>query len=260
MKTFLFVFLSVAVSVSVSVPTAVSAREIFVIAGQSNSANHGNAKLVPTDRRVFSFDYSNGSWRPAYDPQPTATGNGGSPWPAFGSRLARRLGTGVGIVSIGVGGSAAAEWLPDGGHFWRFQAALKALGPNAHVRAILWHQGEADVYGRTTTAEYVKTMAALIDAVNAEAGYRIPWLVAQATYVNFEKMGEHERARMAEIQLAQQLLWSSGKALRGANTDDLIGPEWRWDGIHFNKRGLTLHGQRWADAVATQLYPGRRGD
>ncbi len=86
--------------------------EVFVVAGQSNSANHGEEKQKPNDERVVSFDGK--SWRPADDPQPGATGSGGSFLPPFGDAIAKRFDVPVGLVACGVGGTSVREWLPRG--------------------------------------------------------------------------------------------------------------------------------------------------
>jgi len=230
-------------------------REIFLIAGQSNSANEGEVRLTPSDPRVFSLDPVTGFWRFAIDPQPAATGVGGSPWPEFGSILARELSTTVGLVSVGVSGSGAAEWLPEAArHYGRLRSAVRML-PHGAIRAVLWHQGEQDVQLSTSAEEYRQALVTIIEQLNADAGYPIPWFVAEATYVNFTVVTEYERARMAEIHQGQEILWKSGKALRGPTTDDLIGPTWRWDGIHLTKAGLRIHGRRWAAVVKTICRP-----
>ena len=54
----------------------VGVGEVFVIAGQSNSANHGAEKQQVTSGRVAAF--SRKEWSLAHDPQPGASGNGGS--------------------------------------------------------------------------------------------------------------------------------------------------------------------------------------
>jgi hypothetical protein len=50
--------------------------ELFVVAGQSNSANHGQEKQNTQTQRVASFDGQR--WQLANDPQPGASGRGGS--------------------------------------------------------------------------------------------------------------------------------------------------------------------------------------
>ena len=54
----------------------VGVGEVFVIAGQSNSANHAEEKLSPKSDKVVAFDGK--SWKSANDPQPGASGGGGS--------------------------------------------------------------------------------------------------------------------------------------------------------------------------------------
>ncbi len=71
--------------------------EIFLIAGQSNSANHGEEKLMPKTDRVVAFDGT--KWQVANDPQPGASGKGGSFIPAFGDALVDKLNVPVGIVA-----------------------------------------------------------------------------------------------------------------------------------------------------------------
>jgi hypothetical protein len=78
----------------------VGVGEVFVVAGQSNSANHGEEKLVPTDDRVVTLA-PDGVWRVAADPQPGASGDGGSFLPALGDRLEAEFDVPIGLVACG---------------------------------------------------------------------------------------------------------------------------------------------------------------
>jgi hypothetical protein len=82
--------------------------EVFLVAGQSNSANYGSEKQKPKSGMVTSFDGK--TWRVADDPQPGAGGTGGSFIPAFGDAMADRFHVPIGIVSIGVGSTSVREW------------------------------------------------------------------------------------------------------------------------------------------------------
>ena len=62
--------------------------EVFVIAGQSNSANHGEEKQTTRTRKVVAFDGK--AWRIGDDPQPGASGGGGSFVPAFADAIAEK--------------------------------------------------------------------------------------------------------------------------------------------------------------------------
>src|SRR5262249_31043377 len=143
------------------------------IAGQSNSANHGAEKQWTTTGLVACFDGKR--WRPADDPQPGASGEGGSFIPPFGDAIARRFHVPVGVVACGVGATSVREWLPQGARFpnpptltahvqqlpggeWEskgaifasFSARMKQLGPHG-FRAVLWHQGESDAHQADAT-------------------------------------------------------------------------------------------------------------
>jgi hypothetical protein len=79
----------------------VGVGEVFVVAGQSNSANHGEQQLQPASGKVVSFDGVR--WQAANDPQPGASGGGGSFLPPLGDGLAERFGIPIGFVACGIG-------------------------------------------------------------------------------------------------------------------------------------------------------------
>jgi hypothetical protein len=87
----------------------VGVGEVFVIAGQSNSANHGEEKLSPQSGRVASFDGT--KWQLAHDPQPGASGNGGSFVPPFADAVVAKEDVPVGIIACGIGATSVREWL-----------------------------------------------------------------------------------------------------------------------------------------------------
>lgn len=227
----------------------VGVGEVFVTAGQSNSANHGNPPLAPADPRVSAWGPA--GWRPAADPQPIATGSGGTPWPALGDRLAARWDLPIGFVSVGWGGTSVAEWQPGGTLYPRLQAALDDLGPHG-ARAVLWHQGETDAANGTTTADYARLLTRLIASSRQDAGYDVPWGIARVSF-----LPGGTAAQMDPIVAAQVAVVAADPlAFLGPTTDDLVGTDWRWDGIHFNEAGLREHARRWAEAlVLAELLP-----
>jgi len=69
---------------------------------------------------------------------------------------------------------------------------------------------------RCLVALYKKFVEQLIRDSRREAGWEVPWFVAQASYHGPEDTGS------ADIRAAQRSLWSSGIALEGPDTDALM--------------------------------------
>ena len=250
--------------------------EVFIIAGQSNAANHGSERQTPKTGKVSSFNGA--QWTLANDPQPGASGDGGSFLPAFGDALNERLHVPIGIVNIAQGSTSVREWLPKGERMqqepstganvtkvgpgeWEctgvifnlFAQRFAALGLHG-FRAVLWHQGESDAGQaragypaevQITGEQYFEFMRTLIRASQKQAGWRVPWITAQTTY-----HGE-EDASDAEFRAAMKKLWDQKLSWQGPDTDTLRA-EYR-DGVHFNAKGLQKHGLMWADKVSAWL-------
>ena len=251
--------------------------EVFVIAGQSNSTNYGEEPQTVRHGMTSAFDGER--WRIADDPQPGVQDNSkrGSFIPAFGDALSEKLGVPIGIACVGHGSTSVRQWLPEGDVFdsqptmtrfvseaaggkWKSDgklfegliARMKALGPQ-QFRAVLWHQGESDAHQAAghgiSGAEYRKMLTRIIEESRRRAGWRVPWMVAQASYHSAADPGD------PEIRSAQAEICKSGLALQGPDTDQL-GPEYREKngaGVHFNAKGLAAHGQLWAEKVAAYV-------
>jgi Carbohydrate esterase, sialic acid-specific acetylesterase len=254
----------------------VGVGEVFVIAGQSNSANHGEEKQTTKTRRVASFDGV--AWRIADDPQPGASGRGGSFIPAFADTVVAQQDVPVGIIACGIGATSVREWLPKGATFpnpptllsrveqlpdgqWAsngaaydaFIARMKSAGLEG-FRAVLWHQGESDANqkdaSRTLSGKlYRESLEKIIRDSRREIGFEAPWFVAQASYHGPDDEGSDG------IRAAQASLWKDGIALEGPDSDALKGHLRERDGkgVHFSGIGLQEHGRRWAARVLPWL-------
>lgn len=250
----------------------VGVGEVFVVAGQSNSANHGEEKQTPQTGLVASFDGT--TWRLAEDPQPGASGGGGSFLPPLGDELARKLGVPIGFVACGIGATSVREWLPKGATFpnpptiesrvekrpdglWMskgdayqtFLARMKPLGPRG-FRAVLWHQGESDANQKDPTRTlrgdlYRQYLETILRESRREIGWEVPWFVAQASYHVPGDEGSDD------IRAAQASLARDGIALEGPDSDALKGElrERGGQGVHFSGKGLREHGAKWAEKV-----------
>ena len=255
--------------------------EVFVVAGQSNSANHGEGRNRPRSDRVVTCEGR--TWRLAEDPQPGASGGGGSFMPALGDMLVEALDVPVGFVACGIGATSVREWLPKGERFpnpptlegnvrrlpdgsWEsngqpfaaFVARIKPLGPQG-FRAVLWHQGESDANQADPTRTlagplYRASLETVIRESRREIGWDAPWFVAQASY---HVPGDEASP---DIRGAQASICRVGIALAGPDSDALKGDlrEAGGKGVHFSVKGLREHAARWAEKILPWLRDGGR--
>jgi hypothetical protein len=275
---------AVAVAAGRAGPVATVGRvgvgEVFVVAGQSNACNFGRLDpLAPApDDRVSAFGddrwavadpawpYQRGGgtgrdWAPAASPLPFTYGVGGHPWVVMANRLVEALDVPVGLCPVAYPGSAIASWQPGGPPvpglpgsrpFPHLVAALGALRDRGGLRAVLWHQGEND--RPTPPDEYAAMLTNLIARSREAVGMEVPWVIARVAY----GMGSRPIPAGSDpcdpgdgpptIRLAQcEVAATVPGCFPGPTTDDL-GPSYRV-GLHFNARGLQVHGDRWADVL-----------
>jgi len=129
--------------------------DVWVIAGQSNSAGYGKAPVVDSPELGVHMFHARGAWQLAAHPLSDSTGsryaanrehaNGShSPYLAFARFLRRRLGYPIGLIPAALGGSPISAWAPslDGTLFRNAQAYVRDAG--GACRGVLWYQGESD--------------------------------------------------------------------------------------------------------------------
>ena len=221
----------------------VGVGEVLITAGQSNSANFGNPKQQAKDDRVVYFNGKN--FVPAKDPIPGGCGGGGSPWPLLGDRIVASQQVPVCFRSASLNWTEVAAWLPPNTPLYKnLSACAQAFGKDG-VRAVLWHQGESDTLVKTSAETYAERIKLIVDALNKDTGYALPWLVAEASFHPGSQAPEQ-----AQVAKGQQLLWAKGICQQGPITDDLLGAEFRHDGVHFNQKGLEKHADRWFEALS----------
>ncbi len=235
----------------------VGVGEVFITAGQSNSANSGEVAQTPDDPRVSAFSTATDTWQFAADPQPVATGTKGSPWPELGDLLAEALDVPVAFCSVGWGGTAVSRWDPDNNDLYPRIAEAIADLEETGFRAILWHQGEADSNGAagsgTSAGDYAAALKDAIDRSQEDADWEVPWGVAIVSYKNTTTTSD------PDVTDGQWLVINGDSAVfLGANTDTLIGSPWRdndGEGIHFSEAGLNEHARLWFVQISTELIP-----
>jgi hypothetical protein len=210
--------------------------EVFLIAGQSYAAgaNEEHQKVADPQGRVVLYDWAKNEWRVAHDPFPNM-GDGGTIWPPFGNSLLPLAQVPIGLINVAVGATASSQWLPGGDYYARLSKAAKTAG---RFRAVLWQQGESDVIAKTSTAVYVANLTAMHAALDKDAGFSPPWLLAKSTLhpTVYNRPAEEQAIRDAIDQLLRQPGF-----LPGPDTD-ILGAENR--GPRGTRRHFTALGQQ----------------
>lgn len=130
--------------------------DIWVIAGQSNSAGYGKSPIDdPPELGVHCF-FADGRWKLACHPLGDSTNTkyplnqewanpSHSPYLHFAKLLRRRLNYPLGLIPAALGGSAIARWLKSshGDLFDNMGAYCRDAGAT-RVRGVLWYQGESE--------------------------------------------------------------------------------------------------------------------
>ena len=222
----------------------VGVGDLYLTAGQSNSANHGEPG-TNTDDRVSAKNYADGAWSLAADPMPGASGTGGSVWTRLGTLLTSASNVPVGFICVGVGGTPVGYWVPPSTEgYLRLKAAAQAFPANG-FRAVLWHQGESDSYYSTTPADYQARLTSAIAQLRTDAGWAMPWYVSEASDLSSTTLTQEEPVMAGQ----RRVIHADPLVFAGPATDDFHLEGKLYDGVHFNNAGMADHAQQWAQLL-----------
>jgi sialate O-acetylesterase len=218
---------------------------LFLIAGQSNSAGHAwDYAIDPPVPGVHLFRNRN-RWDMACHPMNESTDAGSlpneemgipgiCPYLSFGKRFMELSHCPVGFVQTALGGSSMKQWLPSSGDLYRNLMDKIQLTKGKYA-GVLWYQGCSD-----TTPEdaplYEERFALLVKELRKELGYEIPFftfqLNRQVNGLNDECWGMvREAQRKAALSLPAVYVLST--------TNTPIS-----DGIHNSAHGNVLLGEK----------------
>lgn len=219
--------------------------EVFIVAGQSYVTNSHDAATVIEDPegRITAYDPIHNAWRVANDPQPLAMPAQrsdtklGSIWPSAMNALMPLLRVPIGMINVGVGGTASRQWVPGAECYDDLLRAGTRVG---NFRSVLWQQGETDVMEATSAKTYKHNL--MLMKRDTERHWRIsrPWMLAKST---LHPVKYHDPEGEGIIRQAIDELWETPGFVPGPDTDILGGI-----GVHRApaeaSRHYTLLGQR----------------
>ncbi len=244
--------------------------EVFITAGQSNSRGLGSGDndLGTATDRVNAIDSINHSYPPGAqalvssgDPspvpvfQPLTAGRRIFPmaesswgWGELGDYVVNRYNVPVAFYVAGWDASTIENWInsangiptcnryfcaenwPNLQPYTNFKNILTYYASVAGVRAVLWHQGEAEFgdAGSGSIPQYRDRLTALIQKSRQDFGGRnLPWMVARASF-------DGSTTRPEIINIQQQVIDTPGlNVFQGPYNDTLINRNAGASDVHF---------------------------
>ena len=184
----------------------------------------------------------------------------GSVWSRLGDKLAAADNIPIGFVCAGWKNTQTSQWLPGLDKYANLKAAIQSFPPGG-FRAVLWHQGESDSVYSVSADTYASRLNTIIAQSRVDAGWSIPWYVAEASFHPSSLLSQEEpvAAGQRAVVYADPLVYfgptTDAFHLEDANGGKLI------DAVHFNAAGLADHSDQWRDILrdTTSTTP-RNGD
>jgi len=225
---------------------------VFGIAGQSNAQGWSPPPFVTPQGNIRMLR-NDSAWEAGEDP---TGGMYASPWIQFANRLQGLLNDSlpIGIVNAAIGGTGLVTKTSAG--WWQRNEALhddiasvygnalrKFLAAGAKFEALFWIQGESDCVG-VTKNDYSTAFRQLINNFEEDLGVPIQVFHFQIG----GQIGNPDKIDWGIIREAQRNLPLS--TLVGTAVGNVIG----WDGIHYSANTEIMVGDRFAGAIAKEIY------
>ncbi|KAL2231550.1 probable carbohydrate esterase At4g34215 [Sesamum indicum] len=235
-----------------------SAKQIFILSGQSNMAGRGGVDrhtkkwdgVVPPESSPdpskimrLSVDLH---WEVAREPLhhdiDTKKTCGVGPGMSFANTVKERVGV-IGLVPCAVGGTAIKEWAR-GTHLYEnmVKRAKAAVHGGGEIKAVLWYQGESDTSSQEDADSYKENMETLICNVRTDLDLPSLPIIQVAIASGDEKYLE----KIREIQ--------KGIDLPKVVCVDAKGLELKEDNLHLTTEAQVQLGRMLADAYLTHFF------
>lgn len=238
----------------------VGVGDIYVIAGQSNSAGYGKDPINDPPEIGLHILRNSGKWDLASHPLNESTntvheenregGNPGhSPYMNFARILKRELGYPIGLVQTSLGGTPLSMWNPaeDGLLYKNMLNIIKTQVGS--IKGVLWYQGCSDTSSEQCVT-YLQSFENMVSAIRHELGdENLPFLTVQINRCLSPGTKEDDiywgKIREAQRQAAKKI-----QAVYVVPSIDCTMS----DGIHNTASSNMVLGERLAKAALSQIY------
>ncbi|GAB3027037.1 hypothetical protein GCM10027185_28440 [Spirosoma pulveris] len=243
----------------------VGVGEVFIIAGQSNAEGGFQRPPSAVDDRVMCVDFRQDSLSEQLIPLQFShisygTNIGPSQPPhiysILGDKLAQRLNVPILFLGAALGGTSSTDWQQSAAGnmgtgrnsavYRRMGAVLLHYVTRTGARAVLWHQGESDIHSSTQT--YFDNIKYVIEKSRQQLGGKpLAWCVSRASYI-------FGQTSSSVIAAQNQLISSVFNVFAGPATDGIIGPDNRFDDLHFGGNGLFRFASAWDESLTSSFF------
>lgn len=265
----------------------VGVGEVFIIAGQSNAQgihqrapNPGNDLVNCVNERYPDTGFPLEPPVPVFSKVDNTAGFTIAPrglgswcWGQLGDLLVKRLNVPVMFFNAAYTGTFVRNWresAPEGGvatgyfnqpyqgrqPYINLKIALQFYASTLGVRAILWHQGEADNLVNTPVSDYVRDLQLVISQTGTDFGRSVPWVVSRASYGD----GINGGVSNSNIVLAQNtVIGTTANVFAGPETDNIQVKRMRPplnepEGLHFDSTGLVEVASAWNGSLSDSFF------
>lgn len=215
---------------------------IYLIYGQSSSANHGQ---IGYNLKGNVFQYFEGNTYIYKDPSLGGTGSGGSVWGMVGDKLIEKGIHDKVVFSNCAMAAAKIEELNGGQNFdylvSNFNSQIEKFG---RVDGILFHQGESNNTFQGGCENYYSDFVKLLNGLKKN-GIEIPIYLSRASFC-----GDDNPKDKKLIEIQNRIIKDFELVYEGPNTDLLDKREYRLpDYCHFSLLGYDKFSDMWVDSI-----------
>lgn len=227
--------------------------DVFVIAGQSNSAGHAWDYCPDPPHLCVHLFRNNGHWDLAAHPMNESTDGGSlpneemgipgiSPYLSFGKKYYDMTRRPVGLVQAALGGSSIAQWNPESGELYRNMLSRMEM-TGGKFAGILWYQGCNDCNPKAAS-HYLTDFRYMVEKTREALNDNIPFYTVQLNR-QVDGISDEGWSMIREAQRKAAIEIPNVSVL--ATTNLPIS-----DGIHNSAQANLVLGERLACEVAYQ--------